>query len=238
MIGFLWLPTAIAVAAALQPEVAAIIRDLDSANQSRFDNVLSFTDVEHYTVYRGNDQAHPAAEMTVRTSYTKGIGKSYDIVSQSGSSLIQKVALLPLLDSEKAINVPAKVAQSWFTSSNYEMKLQPGITQTIDNRLCLALAITPRHKAPNMIEGTLRVDVGDHTLVEVEGSPSKSPSIFAGTTKMMRRYACRVMRWQSTRAPNPQACFSAAPSSSSTTAITTFSFVGESILVQRQWCRI
>jgi len=177
-----------AALSAQQPDVAAILRDLDAANQSRFENVLGFTDIEHYTVFRGSDQTHPAAEMTVRTTYTRGVGKSYVILSQSGSGLIQKVGLQPLLDNEKAINDPAKVAQSWFTSSNYEMKLKPAAPQVIDGRTCLVFSITPRHKAPNMIEGTLWVDVNDHTLVQVEGTPSKSPSVFAGTTHMMRRY--------------------------------------------------
>jgi hypothetical protein len=172
-----------------QPDFAAIIHDLDAANQARFENVLSFTDVEHYAVFRGSDQTHPAAEMTVRMSYKKGNGKDYAILSQSGSSLVQKYGLRPLLENEKAINDPAKVAQSWFTSANYDMRLKPGVTQTIDGRPCLALAITPRHKAPNMIDGTLWVDVSLHILVEVEGVASKSPSVFAGTTKMMRRYA-------------------------------------------------
>lgn len=172
-----------------QPDPTAIIRDLDAANRARSDNVLSFTDVEHYSVFRGGDEAHPAAEMTVKMTYKKGIGKDYEILSQSGSSLVQKFGLQPLLDNEKAINDPTRVAQSWFTSANYEMHLKSGVTQTIDGRPCLAFAIMPRHKAPNMIDGTLWVDASNHTLVEVEGIASKNPSVFAGTTKMMRRYA-------------------------------------------------
>jgi len=171
-----------------QQPADSIIRDLDAANHARFDNVLSFTDVEHYIVFRGNDQTNPAAEMTVKMSYKKGVGKDYVILKQSGSSLIQKFGLQPLLENEKSINNPAKVAQSWFTSTNYEMRLKPGIAQTIDGRQCLAIAITPRRKAPNMIDGTLWVDAVNHTLAQVEGVASKSPSVFAGTTKMMRRY--------------------------------------------------
>jgi hypothetical protein len=178
-----------AVPQAQQPDASAITRDLDAANQSRFDNVLSFTDVEHYTVFRGGDQTNPAAEMTVKMSYKKGVGKDYAILRQSGSSLLQKFGLQPLLENEKSINNPATVAQSWFTSANYEMRLKPGVTQTIDGRQCIAISITPRRKAPNMIDGTLWVDTGNHTIAEVEGVASKSPSIFAGTTKMMRRYA-------------------------------------------------
>jgi hypothetical protein len=179
---------AIMVPRAQQPDAAAIIHSLDAENQSRFENVLSFTDVEHYAVFRGKEQSRPAAEMTVRMTYKKGIGKTYEILSRSGSTLVMKYGLMPLLENEKAINNPAKLAQSWFTSANYDMKLKPGVTQTIDGRLCLALAITPLRKAPNMVDGTLWVDARDHTLVEVEGIASKSPSIFAGTTHMLRRY--------------------------------------------------
>jgi hypothetical protein len=177
-----------AAPSAQQPDAASIVRDLDIANQARFDNVLAFTDVEHYAVFRGGDQTHLAAEVTVKMTYRKGTGKEYIILSQSGSSLIQKFGLQPLLENEKAINNPAKVAQSWFTSANYDMRLKPGVTQTIDGHLCVALAIMPRHKAPNMIDGTLWVDVKDHKMVEVEGVASKSPSVFAGSTKLLRRY--------------------------------------------------
>jgi hypothetical protein len=189
IVGSLFAVSFIAAATqAQQPDASAIIRDLDAANQARFDNVLSFTDVEHYTVFRGNDQTNPAAEMTVKISYKKGVGKDYVILKQSGSSLIQKFGLQPLLENEKSINNPATVAQSWFTSANYEMHLKPGDIQTIDGRQCLAISIAPRHKAPNMIVGTLWVDVISHTLVKVEGVASKSPSLFAGTTKMLRHY--------------------------------------------------
>lgn len=178
----------IAALLAQQPDESAIIHDLDAANQARFDNVLSFTDVEHYVVFRGDDQTNPAAEMIVKMNYKKGVGKDYVILKQSGSSLIQKFGLRPLLENEKTINNPATVAQSWFTSANYDMRLKPGVTQTIDGRKCLAVSITPHRKASNMIDGTLWVDAVNHTLTEVEGIASKSPSVFAGTTKMMRRY--------------------------------------------------
>jgi hypothetical protein len=173
---------------AQQPDPAAIIQHIDAANHARYDNVLGFTVTEHYSVFRGKDQTHPAAEMTVKTTYRKGVGKSYTILSQSGSQAIHKFGLLPLLDHEKRINDPDNVEKSWLTSANFQMNLKPGVTQTIDGRNCIALAITPRHKAPNMIEGTLWVDAGDHSTVKVEGVASRSPSVFAGTTRMARRY--------------------------------------------------
>lgn len=171
-----------------QLDANALVIRIDAANRTRYDHVLGYTVTEHYTVVRGNDQAHPAAEMTVLTTYQKATGKNYAIRSQSGSAIILRFGLRPLLENEKAINDPATVQNSWFSSTNYDMKLRLDPPQRIGGRDCVALAITPKRKAPNMIEGTLWVDPRDGTIAEVEGIASKRPSSFAGTTHLMRQY--------------------------------------------------
>ncbi len=173
---------------AQQPDEASIIRRIDAAAQARYDNVLGFSLTESYAVYRGKDETHPVAQMKVKTTYKRGFGKSYVILSQSGSEFIQRIGLHPLLDNEKTINIPGNVEHSWFTSANFTMRLKPGITQKIDGRDCLALAVVPKRKATNMIDGTLWVDARDNSIVEIDGIASKSPSIFAGVTHMMRLY--------------------------------------------------
>ena len=126
--------------------------------------------------------------MTVRTEYKAETGKSYTIISQSGSGLIHKYVLVPLLDREKEINLPGIREHSWFTSANYEMKLKSGAVERLDERDCLALTIVPKRKAPNMIEGTLWVDAKDGSIVRIEGTASQSPSIFVGAAQVMRWY--------------------------------------------------
>jgi hypothetical protein len=169
------------------PDEAILIQRIDAANENRYAHVLSFTDTEHYAVFRGDDKT-PAAEMIVKMTYRKGIGKQYDIVSRSGSEIIQKFGLDPLLENEKQINDPAVAKNSWFSSANYEMHLKPGDAREIDGRTCAALSIVPKRKAPNMIDGTLWVDPQDGTIAQVEGVGTKSPSPFAGTARMMRQY--------------------------------------------------
>ncbi len=173
---------------AQQPDPAAIIRTIDAAVQARYESVLAFTDIEHYAVFRGSDQAHPVAEMTVKDSYRKGEGKTYTVLSESGSAVVQKFGLKPLLQNEELINQPDKVAQSWFTSANYHMELDPGGPQLLNGRACFALTIYPYRKAPNMIDGTLWADARDGSIAQIDGIASKSPSIFARTTHMMRQY--------------------------------------------------
>jgi hypothetical protein len=155
---------------------------------ARFDGIEGYTVTEHYAVYRGQDEIHPAAEMTVKTTYRKDAGKSYQIVSQSGSGIIIKFGLDPLLDNEKRINDPSYRAASWFTSANYEMKLKSGQTERINGSDCLALSITPKHKAANLLAGTIWVDAGDYAILRVDGVSSKRPTMWSGPAHMVRDY--------------------------------------------------
>ncbi len=177
-----------ALPAPQRPDEASVIRLVDAAVQKRVEHVLGFTDVEHYAVFRGKDETHPAAEMTVKVTYKKGVGKSYEVLSQSGSAIVQHFGLRPLLDNEKNVNLPGNVERSWFNSANYEMKLKTVGVQRIDGRDCYVLDVTAKHKAPNMIDGEVWVNAGDGNIVKLDGIASKSPSAFAGTTHMMRQY--------------------------------------------------
>ena len=172
-----------------QPDEASVIRGVDAAVKARVDTVAGYTVTEHYAVYRGKDETHPAAEMTVKTVYRRDTGKNYTIVSESGSEFILKHVLGTLLDDEKNINLPGIREHSWFTSANYEMQLKPGGVQRLDGRDCLALAIVPRRKATNMIEGTLWVDAKDGSIVRIEGTASQNPSVFTGPAMVVREYA-------------------------------------------------
>jgi hypothetical protein len=91
---------------AQQVDGAALIHQIDTAALARINHVLSYTVMEHYSLYRDGDESHSAAEMTVKTLYRKDVGKSYTVLSQTGSSLLQKFVLAPLLDNEKNINQP------------------------------------------------------------------------------------------------------------------------------------
>ena len=171
------------------PDQVSVVHIIDAAVMTRVDNVLGFTDIEHYYVYHGNDQSHPVAQMVVLDSYKQGVGKEYTILSQSGSAMVLRFGLNPLLENEKTINQPGNVENSWFTSANYQMSLKPDSVQRLNGRDCYQLAIKPRKQAPNLISGTLWADIKDGTLVQIDGMASKRPSVFAGATRMMRMYS-------------------------------------------------
>lgn len=177
-----------AAAECQQADDAAIIRGVDAAVKARLDGIAGYTVTEHYAVYRGGDEAHPAAEMTVKTTYERETGKSYAILSKSGSAVLQKFVLDSILENEKRINEPGVREGSWLTSANYEMKLKPGGPERVNGRDCFVLSINPRQKAPNLIVGTLWVDTRDESIVQIKGTASKSVSAFTGPTELMRQY--------------------------------------------------
>lgn len=174
---------------AQQPDAASVVRKVDAAVKVRIDNIAGYTVTEHYAVYRNNDEVHPAAEMTVKTTYEQDSGKSYMIVSQSGSAIIQNLVLNAILDNEKRLNRPGTRESAWITSANYEMKSEPGKTQSLDGRDCIVLALIPKRKAPFLFEGTLWVDSKDGSIVQLQGTASKSSSMLTGPTRVIRQYA-------------------------------------------------
>lgn len=171
-----------------QPDASALIQRVDRAVMARVDGIESYTVTEHYQVFRNLDEAHPVAEMTVKTEYRRESGKSYTILSQTGSQIIRKFVLGSILDNEKQINQPGVREGSWFVSANYDMKLKSAATERIDGRDCFALSIAPKRKTPYLIVGTLWVDASDGSIVQIEGQSSKSPSVFTGPTQMSRHY--------------------------------------------------
>lgn len=184
----LWCQTSAIPFAQSEPDGASVIPSIDAAVQQRFEHVLGFTDVEHYTVFRGKDEIHPMAEMTVKTTYKKGVGKSYEVRSESGSTIVQRFGLRPLLDNEKTVNLPGNVERSWFNSANYQMKLRPGVLEQLDGRDCYVLDVAAKRKASNTINGEIWVDAKNGSIVKLDGIATKNPSVLAGATHMMRQY--------------------------------------------------
>ena len=191
---------AVGATSAQQPDQAAVIQRIDAAVKARLDGIESYTVNEHYAVFRGDDETHPAAEMSVKTTYQEKTGKSYSILSQSGSSLIQNAVLKPLLDNEKLINQPGNREASWITSANYAMKLRSGAPQQLDGRECLVLDLSPIRTAPNLIQGTVWVDAKDGSIVQLQGTATKSPSFLTGPAEVLRHYANVSGFAQATRA--------------------------------------
>jgi len=171
------------------PDVFTVIRGVDSSVKDRLDRLAGYTVTEHYAVFRGHDTSKPTAEMLVRTTYRKETGKSYEILSQSGSSLWRNEVLKTLLENEQRMSRPGNVETALINSSNYEMKLDNNPAQMLNGRQCLVLDITPRRKSQYLFKGQLWVDAHDYAIVQLKGTAAKSAIFIANAAEVTRQYA-------------------------------------------------
>lgn len=174
------------VCAAPEIDSHVVIQGVDRSVANRDDKLLGYTVAERYTVFRNEDNTHPAAEMTVKTTYARDVGKSYQILSESGPALLQKEVLGRALENEKTLNEPANRAQELITSANYEMAVEG--QETLDGRDCFVLAITPRRTSPFLFKGKIWVDAANQDIARLEGVAVKSASVLTGPGQVDRRY--------------------------------------------------
>jgi len=172
-----------------QTENAAVVSGIDAAVRARIDNVVGYTVTEHYAVFRSHDEVHPAAEMLVKTVYRRGYGKSFTVLSESGSALLRSEVLGTLLDNEKRMSQPGNLETALIDSANYDMKLTPDARREFGGRDCVAVSLSPRRSSPYLFKGTLWVDARNYGIVQLEGTASKSPFFLAGTAQVSRQYA-------------------------------------------------
>jgi len=171
------------------PDLSTVIQGVDSSVKDRLDRLASYTVTEHYAVFRGHDESKPAAEMLVKTTYRKETGKSYQILSQSGSSLWRNEVLKTLLENEQRMSQPGNVETALINSSNYEIKFDKNAAQTLNGRQCLLLDITPRRKSQYLFQGLLWVDAHDYAIVQLKGTAAKSALFITNAAQMTRQYA-------------------------------------------------
>lgn len=173
-------------AAAQAGNNADFVQKVDAAVKARDEGIESYSVTEHYAVFRGNDDTHPAAEMLVKTNYERSRGKSYAILEESGSELLRKQVLATILEREKEMSQPENRPSAVITSANYEMTVRG--PESKDGRNCLAVFLKPRHSSPFLFNGVIWTDIQDGTIDRLEGTASKSATVFAGPAQVTRQY--------------------------------------------------
>jgi hypothetical protein len=170
------------------PDISTIVRGVDASVKNRIDHLAGYTVTEHYAVFRGKSETSPTAEMLVKTTYRKQQGKSYDIVSQSGSGFWRNEVLETLLNNEKLMSKPGNVETALINSANYEMKLDANPREQMNGRDCLVLDISPRRASQFLFHGKVWVDARDYAIVLLKGRASKSAFFLASAAEVTRQY--------------------------------------------------
>jgi hypothetical protein len=163
---------------------AAIVRAIDQAQVDREARLAGYTVTEHYLLR--NSRFQDPAEMTVETTYVRGAGKTYHVVSETGPSMLQTHVLDRMLKEEAAMSKGEQRKKALVISANYDLKVIG--QETLGGRNCDLVELNPRAKSPHLLKGKAWLDAGTHVLVRIEGRPTASPSFLAGKPEVIRDY--------------------------------------------------
>jgi hypothetical protein len=161
-----------------------LIRQIDQAELRRESKLTGYTVTEYYTIR--NSRIGNPAEAIIETTYKRGQGKTYKVLSRSGPSLLRNRVLDRLLQEETQMSRGKMREQAIITSSNYDMKLVG--KEPVGGILCDVLELTPRRKSPYLLKGRLWVDPAKMMIVKIDGKPPTSASFFSGRPQVVREY--------------------------------------------------
>ena len=162
----------------------SVIRGVDQAEVHRETDLTGYSVTGHYTVRSNRFQT--SAEVTVAIVYSRGAGKSYQVLSRSGSSVLQTRVLDRLLQEEAAMSRGDLRPHVVVTSANYRMRLIS--KEPLAGRQPDVLELIPLTKKPHLLKGRAWFDAEDHSLVRIEGRPAASASFWAGRPMIVREY--------------------------------------------------
>lgn len=124
-----------------------------------------------------------SASMDAWTSLDEAGRFSFEIVSESGSSLIRQRVLRAALKAEQESQSAEAREQAALTIANYEfLQMRP------DSEHLLKIDIKPRRKHVMLVDGALFLEEETADLVRIEGELTKRPSFWTRRVRVVREY--------------------------------------------------
>ncbi|WP_162601166.1 hypothetical protein [Occallatibacter savannae] len=136
--------------------------------------------VRHYQVQYKGLGAHLAAAMDVDLTYDSDTGKSFRIVSQSGSKLLCDKVLKRAVESEEEASKDK--SSTALNETNYRFELAG--TEQVDGRPAYVLKVEPLRKSKFLYRGRVYVDAADFAVTKIEVEPAQNPSFWISSSRI------------------------------------------------------
>ena len=159
---------------------AQIVDQMQLYNQRRIAQFRHYHSVRHYQVEYKGFSADIHAEMVVEADYDAASGKTFRVVSQSGSKLLCEKVLKRAVDSEKEASQDKN--STALTPANYRFQLIG--TDNLAGRPAYILFADPITPSKFLYRGKIWVDAAEFALAKVDAEPSKSPSFWISSTRI------------------------------------------------------
>jgi hypothetical protein len=164
---------------------------MERRNRSQTEELKHYEAVRQYQVeYRGFAMTL-VAKMEVEVKFDASSGKSFRIVSQSGSKFLCEKVLKRAVESEKEAS--QDTGATALTPANYRFHLAG--SESLGGRPAYILDVDPVTESKFLYRGKIWVDAEDFAVVRIEAEPAKSPSIWISRTLIRYRSAKTGRFW-------------------------------------------
>jgi hypothetical protein len=172
----LW-PAHASASATTSLPLAQILALMEHHDQIQREGLKHYKAVRQYHVeYHG--LANLEAQMEVEVDFDAATGKSFHILSQSGSKIFGEKVLKRAMDSEKEASQDSGATA--MTQANYRFQLLG--SESLDGRPAYILNVEPLTESKFLLRGKIWVDATDFAVVKVEATPAKNPSFLISRT--------------------------------------------------------
>ena len=164
--------------------VSEIVDRLVRADNDRLAALSGYTGMRRYRFE--NKRFKKRAEMTVRVSCGSTGVKTFDVVSESGSSFVRGRVIRKMIDAEREAGEKGEHEQTRIIPKNYDFHLR-GVDNS-GGRASYVLEVVPKTKNRFLIQGRIWVDAEDFAITRIEGNPAKNPSFWISSVQVAHRY--------------------------------------------------
>jgi hypothetical protein len=161
-----------------------ILKGIVQSEAERDAHVTEYTRIQHYRAT--SSRFDETAEMVVRMHYDREHGKSYVILSRSGSASVQTRVFEKLLRMEIESAAASDRETTLFTPSHYRFRLLA--SETVNGKNCYVLELDPLQADKRLFSGKVWVDAREHAVVRVEGRPNSSVSFLVGRPSVIQEF--------------------------------------------------
>jgi hypothetical protein len=161
-----------------------IFIELLAHNEQRNTALLAYTEQRTYEVTdtTGKVRAQESGQMEYRAPDKK----TFVTTSESGSGLVRRLALNPLIASEIEAASGKQHHDTAITPANYTFELLG--EQRVGPYRCFVVRAMPKRSDKYLFEGKVWIDTEDYAVVRIAGHPAKQLSFWIERADFVREY--------------------------------------------------
>lgn len=181
-------PVPVSTTTALVPgmSVDEIVGRMLQANQRRALALHSYDGRRSYSLSYHGFPSDRDAEIEVIAHYSAPESKSFDVISESGSKVMQSKVFTKLMETEREAAFAENQPQAALTPANYRFTLLGSRPSPYGG--CYRLGVEPRREDKYLYRGEICVNAAEFAVESIDAEPAKSPSFWIKKTRIEHRY--------------------------------------------------